>query len=61
MTRDISGSKILVIGGAGLVGSHLVDLLVDEMGADQTGPADDEDLAARDVAGHADSFVLFWG
>src|SRR5437660_11024538 len=28
--RNISGSKVLVIGGAGLVGSHLVDLLVDE-------------------------------
>ena len=28
--RDISGSRILVVGGAGLVGSHLVDLLVDE-------------------------------
>jgi UDP-glucose 4-epimerase len=29
-SRDISGSKIVVIGGAGFVGSHLVDLLVDE-------------------------------
>jgi UDP-glucose 4-epimerase len=28
--RDISGSKVVVIGGAGFVGSHLVDLLVDE-------------------------------
>lgn len=27
---DLSGSRVLVIGGAGLVGSHLVDQLIDE-------------------------------
>ena len=27
---DISGSRVLVIGGAGLVGSHLVDQLIEE-------------------------------
>ncbi|MEW6618221.1 MAG: NAD-dependent epimerase/dehydratase family protein [bacterium] len=27
---DISGNKILVIGGAGLIGSHVVDELVKE-------------------------------
>jgi UDP-glucose 4-epimerase len=30
LTRDITGSKVVIIGGAGFVGSHLADLLVNE-------------------------------
>lgn len=30
MTFSLQGSKVLVIGGAGLVGSHIVDQLIDE-------------------------------
>ncbi|HLA43536.1 MAG TPA: SDR family NAD(P)-dependent oxidoreductase, partial [Aggregatilineales bacterium] len=30
MIEDLNGARVLVTGGAGLVGSHIVDALVDE-------------------------------